>query len=126
MSASDGQAGGYRDLQVWRQALDWAEAVYRATNSWPSDELFGLTSQVRRAAVSVASNLAEGASRRTPGEFLQFIGIARGSLAEAETQLLLSARLSYTSEEALRTLLSQADEISRMLAGLKKSISSGP
>ncbi|MFY7853623.1 MAG: four helix bundle protein, partial [Brevundimonas sp.] len=92
---------GYRDLDVWKLAVDWVEAVYRATSNWPSEERFGLTSQLRRAAVSVASNIAEGAARRSTGEFLQFIGMARGSLAEAETQLLIASRLGYL--DATRT-----------------------
>ena len=77
---------GYRDLLVWRKAMDWAEGIYEATSHWPRDERFGLISQIRRAAVSVASNIAEGAARRSTGEFMQFLGMSRGSLAEAETQ----------------------------------------
>ena len=92
----------YRDLRVWPRAVEWTVAVYQLSASWPADERFGLTSQVRRAAVSVAANVAEGAERRTTGEFLQFLGIARGSLAESETLLILSHRLGYTSEEAAR------------------------
>ncbi len=83
---------GYRDLLVWRKAMDWVERGYEATSHWPRDERFGLISQIRRAAVSVASNIAEGAARRSTGEFIQFLGISRGSLAEAETQLLLAER----------------------------------
>ena len=94
----------YQDLKVWQRALDWAQGVYGATRSWPSSERFGLTSQVRRAAVSVAANIAEGAARRTTGEFLQFIGIAKGSLAEAETLLILSERLElHHQRTALRS-----------------------
>jgi len=113
----------YRDLQVWRRALDWAEAVYRISKRWPSDERFGLTSQARRAAVSIAANIAEGAGRRTTGEFLQFVGIAKGSLAEAETLLLLSARLAYTPEDEIDDLINEANEIGRMLSGLSSSLS---
>ncbi|WP_298744432.1 four helix bundle protein [uncultured Brevundimonas sp.] len=80
----------YRDLQVWRKAMDWVEAIYEATAHWPRDERFGLISQIRRASVSVASNIAEGAARRSTGEFVQFLGMSRGSLAEAETQLILA------------------------------------
>src|SRR5690606_10442061 len=88
-----GRVSSYRDLQVWRRALDLAEAIYEATAHWPREERFGLVSQIRRAAVSVPSNIAEGAARRSTGEFLQFIGMARGSLAETDTQLLLAQRL---------------------------------
>lgn len=112
----------YRDLQVWRRALDWAESIYHATARWPKDERFGLISQIRRATVSVASNIAEGAARRSTGEFIQFVGMARGSLAEAETQLLLAERLGYLSELDARRLLTVAGEISRMLVSLSGSL----
>ncbi len=113
---------GYRDLDVWKFSVDWVEAIYRATTTWPSEERFGLTSQVRRAAVSVASNIAEGAARRSTGEFLQFIGMARGSLAEAETQLLIASRLGYLETTQTETLLASADRISRMLVSLAASL----
>ena len=113
---------GYRDLLVWRKALDWAEAIYEATSHWPRDERFGLISQIRRAAVSVASNIAEGAARRSTGEFMQFLGMSRGSLAEAETQLLLAERLGYLPGSDAAALLGAADEISRMLVALNISL----
>lgn len=103
-------------------AIDWTEAVYRVTAQWPSEERFGLTSQVRRAAVSVASNVAEGAARRTTGEFLQFIGMAQGSLAEAATQLIIAHRLRYLNDDANQTLTASADRISRMLASLASAL----
>lgn len=112
----------YRDLQVWRRALDWAEAIYETTAHWPRDERFGLISQLRRAAVSIPSNIAEGAARRSTGEFIQFVGMARGSLAEAETQLLLAQRLGYLPEANSRALLAKAGEISRMLVSLSGSL----
>ncbi len=112
-----------RDLKVWQKALDWAEAIYIATAAWPREERFGLISQVRRSAVSVASNIAEGAARRTTGEFIQFVGIAQGSLAEAETQLLLAQRLGYATGRDGSPLLFASAEISRMLAGLASSLS---
>ena len=112
----------YRDLHVWRKALDWTEAVYNLTAGWPREERFGLISQVRRSAISVASNIAEGAARRTTGEFVQFVGIAQGSLAEAETQLTLAQRLGYLGSGEARELLGAASEISRMLAGLATSL----
>ena len=112
----------YRDLEVWRYALNWTEAVYRASATWPGEERFGLTSQVRRAAVSIASNIAEGSARRTTGEFLQFLGMARGSLAEAETQVLIATRLGYISGDTERELLKTASQISRMLVSLSSAL----
>ncbi len=112
----------YRDLKVWRKAIDFSLSVYSATRPWPAEERFGLTSQVRRASVSVASNIAEGAARRTTGEFRQAIGYARGSLAEAETQLLIAQGLGLLNQAATTDLVQQADEISRMLAGLISSL----
>ena len=112
----------YRNLEVWQFAVNWIFLVYRASAGWPRDERFGLTSQVRRAAVSVASNIAEGAARRTTGEFLQFVGIARGSLAEAETQLIIAARLGYLEPDVESRLMTAADRISRMLVSLAAAL----
>ena len=115
---ASGEVRHYRDLLVWQKTMAWVEHVYAATRPWPADERFGLTSQVRRAAVSVASNIAEGCARRSTAEFLRFLSIARGSLAEAETQLMLGRRLGYLDDPQLEPLLDAADEISRMLSGL--------
>ncbi|WP_306002842.1 four helix bundle protein [Brevundimonas sp. C43] len=108
----------HRDLDVWKLSLDWAEAIYRCSASWPSDERFGLISQVRRAAVSVAANIAEGAGRKGTGEFIQFIGVARGSLAEAETHLLIAGRLGYLTPDQLQSSLAEMERIGRMLSAL--------
>lgn len=108
----------HRDLDVWKLSLDWVEGVYRCSASWPSDERFGLTSQVRRAAVSVAANIAEGAGRRGTGEFVQFLGVARGSLAEVETHLLIAELLGYTTPDQLQPLLADVERIGRMLSAL--------
>ena len=115
---ASGEIRRYRDLLVWQKGIAWAEAVYAVTAHWPADERFGLTSQVRRAAVSIPSNIAEGCARRSTADFVRFLLIARGSLAEAETQLIIAQRLGYLTEAALSSLLDPADEISRMLAGL--------
>jgi four helix bundle protein len=87
----------FRDLDAWRLGLELAEKIYECTGSFPKSELFGLTSQMRRAAVSVPSNIAEGRTRSSTKEFLQFISIARGSLAELVTQLELAKRLGYAN-----------------------------
>ena len=112
----------YRDLQVWRLSMDLTESIYEATSHWPADERFGLISQIRRAAVSVPSNIAEGAARRSTGEFIQFLGMARGSLAEVETQLLLAQRLSYSPNTDVAALLAVSEDISRMLVALISSL----
>ena len=115
---ASGEVRHYRDLLVWQKAVDWVEVIYAATRAWPSDERYGLISQVRRAAVSVPSNIAEGCARRTTPDFLRFLSIARASLAEAETQLIIAQRLAYVEEAGLARLLEPADELSRMLSGL--------
>jgi len=108
----------HRDLDVWKLSIDWVEAIYRCSASWPTDERFGLTSQVRRAAVSVAANIAEGAGRKGTGEFIQFIGIARGSLAEVETHLLIAHRLGYLTADHVQPVLADMERIARMLSAL--------
>ena len=115
---ASGEVRHYRDLLVWQKSIDWVEAVYAVTRDWPSDERFGLISQVRRAAVSVPSNIAEGCARRGTVEFIRYLSIARGSLAEVETQLIIARKLNYMDEASLASRLASADEISRMLSGL--------
>ncbi len=112
----------YRDLEVWKKSINWAETIYLASKAFPPEERFGLTSQVRRAAVSVPSNIAEGAARSGTGEYLQSLSVASGSLAEAETQLILANRLDMLPKVPLEDLLRQAEEISKMLGGLKRSL----
>ncbi len=89
----------YQELIAWQKAMHLAEEIYAATLTFPRDELYGLTSQVRGAAISIPSNIAEGQGRLTPGEFRQFLGHVRGSLLETETQILMSGRLRYLSQE---------------------------
>ena len=115
---ASGEVRHYRELLVWQKAVSWVEAIYAVTHKWPQDERFGLTSQIRRAAVSVPSNIAEGCARRSTAEFVRFLSISRGSLAEVETQIIIAARLRYLDHESQTSLLDAADEISRMLAGL--------
>ncbi|MGF1615548.1 MAG: four helix bundle protein [Gammaproteobacteria bacterium] len=112
----------YRDLEVWKKSIDWVEQIYHVSSSFPRDEKFGLTSQIRRAAISVPANIAEGAARTGTGEFLQFLSVASGSLAEVETFLVLAGRLGYLTEQDRQVLETKSDEISRMLGGLKRSL----
>ncbi|MDP2764914.1 MAG: four helix bundle protein [Brevundimonas sp.] len=115
---ASGEVRHYRDLLVWQKSVSWVEAIYAATRGWPQDERFGLTSQVRRAAVTVPSNIEEGCARRSTAEFVRFLSIARGSRAEVETQIIIATRLRYLEQKSQTSLLEAADEISRMLAGL--------
>jgi four helix bundle protein len=110
----------FRDLLVWQKAMTLVTQVYGATRSFPREELYGLTSQIRRAAVSVPSNIAEGQARPTRGEFRQFLGHAKGSLAELETQLLIAENLGFFREP--NNLSSQVAEVGRMLSGLMTSL----
>ena len=112
----------YRDLIAWQKAMDLVVAVYDATQRFPSDERFGLTGQLRRAVVSVPSNIAEGQGRASTLEFLRFLSIARGSLCEAETQILIAVRLSFLSSEEGDALLRTTDEVGRVLRRLSKSL----
>ena len=112
----------YRDLEVWRKAMDLAVICYRVTRSYPKQELFGLTTQIRRASSSIPANIAEGQGRQSTKEFLNFLSIARGSLKELETHLILSWRLHFLPKPILDDLLNQTETISRMIAGLRKSL----
>ena len=104
--------------------MDLAEATYVLSRSFPREEFFGLTAQLRRAIVSVPSNIAEGQGRGTTNDFLRFLGIARGSLQEAETQVLLAERLKFISGVQTQPVLQLADEVSRVLRGLQQSLES--
>jgi len=112
----------YRELVVWQKAMDLVELVYRDTGTIPKQELYGLTSQMRRAAVSIPSNIAEGQGRRTTGEFLHFLSIAYGSLRELETQVMISKRLCFIGEAEFGSLMQAAAEVGRLLNGLSNSL----
>lgn len=116
----------HRDLKVWQISLDLTETLYRLTTDWPKHEQYGLVSQVRRAAVSVPANIAEGAGRRTQGEFRHFVGIARGSLAELETLLIVARRLDYVDEPTYRAIFNDLLELGRMATGLLRSLEERP
>ncbi len=115
---------GYRDLKVWQASMRLAEEAYRLTKKFPKHEIYGLASQLQRSAVSLPSNIAEGHGRNSRKEFHHFLGIALGSLAELETQLMLAQRLNYFNEEEINPVLQNADEIGKMLKGLQKSLTS--
>jgi four helix bundle protein len=112
----------YRDLIAWQKAMDLAEQVYRQTAEYPLEERYGLTSQIRRAATSIPSNIAEGQGRRSSDdEFVRFLKIAMGSLCELETQLELSLRLSLVTATQLSTLRQSTNEVGRLINGLIRS-----
>ncbi len=116
---------GHRDLLVWQKSMALVTDIYRVTQTFPQNELYGLTNQIRRAAVSVPSNLAEGHGRTSRKEFRRFVGQARGSLTEVETQLEIARNLNYLPEDKARELLDRASEVARMLNGLKAWCESG-
>ena len=112
----------YKDLKVWQISMDIAEQVYRLTEAFPKQETYGLTSQLQRAAVSIPSNIAEGHTRDSTKEFLQFISIALGSLAELETQLMLAERFKYLDNNNLTAILLKTEETGRMLRSLQRTL----
>jgi four helix bundle protein len=108
----------YRDLVVWARAMDLVEDCYKLSKQIPQSEMYGLTSQIRRAAVSIPANIAEGHGRKTLGDYIQHLSIANGSLKELETHLLIAGRLHYVKENEIRPTLAKCAEIGRMLASL--------
>src|ERR1700676_5001621 len=131
LMSSDGKIAGslqrpkvisYRDLIVWTRAMDLVEACYKLTRQLPQSEIYGLSSQIRRAAVSVPANIAEGHGRRNLGEYLQHLSIANGSLKELETHLLIAGRLNYFTTNEIASALASCAEIGRMLSGLLQKL----
>jgi four helix bundle protein len=112
----------YRDLVVWQAAMALAEDCYRATRIFPREEMFGLTSQIRRAAASIAANIAEGHGRELTGSFIQFLRVAQGSTKELETHLLLSERVGLLTNDMLQPLLDRCAEIGKMVRSLIRSL----
>ncbi|NWF80831.1 MAG: four helix bundle protein [Chloroflexi bacterium] len=122
MSDETKKPQSYRDLLVWQKGIALTMAVYRLTQRFPSEERYGLTAQLRRAAVSVPSNIAEGQARRTTGEFVQFLSHAEGSLAEIDTQIIISRQLGYGTDAELTEIEAQINELRRMLNGLRRKL----
>ena len=112
----------FEKLEVWQKAIDFADLVYNQTRHFPSDERFGLINQIRRAAVSISSNIAEGTSRSSKSDFARFIEIATGSIFEAVSQAFIARRQSLISEDQFQEIYADAEELSRMLSGLRKSL----
>ena len=116
-------AEGFRDLLVWQKGMEVAKLTYSLTRTFPPDEKFGLVSQMRRAAVSIPSNIAEGQARHTTGEFVQFISHAEGSVAELSTQFQLAIELGFLAREQATPVVSLLDELRRMLNSLRRKLS---
>ena len=114
--------GGYKGLIAWQRAMDLAAEVHQCSRRFPREEIYGLVSQVRRAAVSVPSNIAEGHGRETPAEFKHVLRISRGSAQEVATQLLLAIRFTYISPAEAAPALNLADEVCRLIRGLSDSL----
>jgi four helix bundle protein len=112
----------YQELIAWQRAMDLVEQVYSATQCFPREEVYALTNQLRRASVSIPSNIAEGQGRRTTADFCRHLSIAYGSLREVETQLLIAQRLNYLSSTTVQPLLQTSGEVGRLLNGLMRSL----
>ena len=112
----------FYDLDVWRKAIDYADQVYDLTRSFPDHERFGLTSQLRRATVSISPNIAEGSGRSTDADFRRFVEIAYGSLMETVSQVCVALRQEFISREQFEEVTAMADELARMLSGLRKTL----
>jgi four helix bundle protein len=109
-------------LKVWQEAMSVAEEAHRLTVRFPRDEVYGMTSQIRRAAVSIAANIAEGHGRENSGSFIQFLRVSQGSLKELETHLMLAVRVGLTSTDEIASTLQRCDELGKMMRSLIRSI----
>ena len=113
----------YKELIAWQKAMGLVESIYRVSRSFPKEELYVLTSQLRRAAISIPSNIAEGQGRRSAREFVNFLSIAYGSIREVETQIEIARRLGYIASDEATRMTDQMDEVGRLINGLSQSIS---
>jgi len=112
----------HHELNVWKKAIEFVKQIYQVTGLFPSEEKFGLVSQMRRSAISIASNISEGAGRNIKKEFNQFLGIAQGSTSELETQLIISRELGLLTNQIADELIEELDSISKMIIGLQRAI----
>jgi four helix bundle protein len=122
MADKKSEIKSHRDLIVWQRAMDLVVETYKVSRDFPKEELYGLTSQMRRAAVSVPANIAEGQGRRLSGEFIHFLGNARGSLLELDTHLEIALRLGFIEQKKYQPVQDQIQEVGRILNGLLRSI----
>jgi four helix bundle protein len=112
----------YKELKVWQKSVDLSTKVYEITSGFPSSEIYGLTSQIRRSAISIPSNIAEGSGRGSNKEFLHFLSIGLGSAFELETQMIIAEKLNMLKKEDSEVILAEVNEIEKMIRGLQKSI----
>ena len=112
----------YRDLRVWQKGMDLAEACYSITKEFPKEEMYGMSSQIRRAAASIPANISEGYGREYRAEYVQFLRIAQGSLKELETHLILSVRVKLTTSQAVNPILTECESLGKMLRSLIRSL----
>lgn len=112
----------HKDLDVWKNSINFVTEIYKLTGNFPKEEIYCISNQMRRAAVSIPSNIAEGAGRKHNKEFIQFLHIAMGSSSELETQIFISKNLNYISEEQMNTILEKLYDIRKMLTGLLKAV----
>ena len=122
MASSNSKIESYRDLTVWQKSIELVKQIYHLTSNFPADEKFGLVSQMRRASVSIPSNIAEEQARRTTGDYVRFVSMAEGSLAELNTQLILSIELSYCTKTQTREIFLIMVEVRKMLNALRLSL----
>ncbi len=120
--ATEPRIKSYRDLRVWQEAMALAEQSYRATRGFPKEEMFGLTSQIRRAAASIPANIAEGHGRENTQSFIQYLRIAQGSLKELETHLLLASRVDLAEKASTEASIQQCEALGKMLRSLIRSL----
>lgn len=114
--------GNYKNLIVWQKSIGLVKQIYQLTTNFPTEEKFGLVSQMRRAVVSIPSNIAEGQARRTTGDYVRFVSTSEGSLAELETQLIISSELGFCSENETKNIFNLMIEIRKMLNALRRSL----
>ncbi len=117
-------AKNYENLEVWREGIELAILIYKITGNFPKDEIYGIVSQLRRSAISVSTNIAEGAGRNSTQEFIRFINISLGSLNEVESLIYVSLKLNYINENNFNNIKNQIDKIGKLLGGFKKYLNS--